>query len=165
MALAVPSRPRRAPFAALGRSDRAERRGRNVVGAAFLVPGVRPPVGEQLFRSRDHPGNEDEQVDGNASTHQRRRESAEGMAYHQDGTAAVFDGLDYGVGVIPPPGRLVLDGQIDRDCDVSALAQQGATRCQSHALPPPPWISAKVATVGHASRCAPWQLRGIRREL
>src|SRR3712207_6122866 len=26
----------------------------------------------------------------------------------------------------------------------------GATRCQSHALPPPPWISANVATTGHA---------------
>ena len=27
----------------------------------------------------------------------------------------------------------------------------GTTRCQSHALPPPPWISANVATIGERS--------------
>jgi hypothetical protein len=44
-------------------------------------------------------------------------------------------------------GRVVLAGKIDGDRSCPRSRSSGATRCQSQALPPPPWMSATVATV------------------
>ena len=96
-------------------------------------------------RRGDHPSDEDEQVDGDANANERRRKAAERVAHDHD-SATATDGLHDTVGVLLPASRLVLDREIDGDSVVPALVQRRPTRCQSHALPPPPWMSANVAT-------------------
>ena len=130
-------------------------RGRNVVVedivvAALLVGGVRPPVCEELARCRDHSRDEHEELGGDAGTDERSGEAPERVA-HDDEVTAIADCLDDRVGVLRPAGRDVLAGKIDGDRVVPLLAQLGATRCQSHDVPPPPWMSANVATAGEAT--------------
>jgi hypothetical protein len=78
----------------------------DVVVTGFLVAGVRPPVREALPRRRDHRRHQDEELDGNANAHQRRRKPAERVAHDHD-SAALADRLHDGVGVLLPTGRLV----------------------------------------------------------
>jgi hypothetical protein len=87
-------------------------------------------------------------------THERRRKPAERVAHDHD-SAAVADRLDDRVGVLLPTGRLVLAWEVDGDRVVSVLAQRGRNQCQSHALLPPPWMSANVPTAATLSEVPP----------
>jgi hypothetical protein len=94
----------------------------DVLVAALLVAGVRPPVFEELAGRGDHRRHEDEQLGGDARADKRCGEAAERVP-HQDEVAAIGDCLDDRVGVIPPAGRVVLAGEIDGDGVVAVLAQ------------------------------------------
>jgi hypothetical protein len=62
-------------------------------------------------------------------------------------TPATVAGCPYdGVGVLLPTGRPVLAREIHGDSVVPGLAQRRRNQVPSHALPPPPWMSANVAT-------------------
>jgi len=103
----------------------------DVVQAALLVAAVPPPVGEGLAGARDHPRDEDEEVDGASCTYERCREAAERVA-DDDQMWLVSDRLDDGVRVVPPASGVVLCRQIDGDRIVAALSQLG-----SHEVPVP----------------------------
>ena len=95
----------------------------DVLVSTLLVPGVRPPVCEELPGRRDHGRNQDEEVDGDAHAHERRRKAAERVAHdHDSGTIA--DRSHDGVGVRLPTGRLLLAREIHGDSVVPALAQR-----------------------------------------
>jgi hypothetical protein len=116
----------------------------DVVAPGLLVAGVRPPVGKQLSGRRDHRGDEDDEVDGHAVAHEWGREAAERVP-HDDDARPVADRVDGRVGVLPPAGRLVLAREIDCDPSCPCFRSRGTTRCQSQAVPPPPWTRANVA--------------------
>ena len=54
----------------------------------------------------------------------------------------------------PPAGRLLLARKSTATGSCPRSRSSGTTRCQSHALPPPPWISANVVMTGHARTSA-----------
>jgi len=84
----------------------------DVVVGAVLVAGVHPVVDRPLPRERDHGRHEDEQVD-------RHPVQTSGAVNPPSGR------LHDGVGVGRPPGRPVLDRQIDRHYVAPAAAQVG----------------------------------------
>ena len=86
---------------------------------------------EELPGRGNHPGDEDKQVDGDATADERRREAPERVAYDHDLVTAA-DCLHHGAGVRLPAGRLVLDREIDGDSVVPALR---ATRARPGANP------------------------------
>jgi hypothetical protein len=121
------------------------RRGRRPRRTRSLRNRCSPPVREQLAGRRDHRCDEDEEVDGHAGAHERCREPAERVAHDHDVTAA-GDRLDDGVGVLLPAGRFVLAREVGRNRIVAELAQCGDDQMPVPTAPPPPWMSANVAT-------------------
>jgi hypothetical protein len=96
----------------------------DVLVAALLVAGVRPPVCEELAGRGDHRRYEHEQLGADARAGERCGEAAERVP-HDDEVAAVADRLDDRVGVLPPVGRGVPAGEIDGDRVMAVLAQHG----------------------------------------
>jgi hypothetical protein len=96
----------------------------DVVLAALLVAGIRPPICEELAGRGDHRRHEHEQRGGAARADERHREVLERMA-NDDEVAAIADRLDDSVGVLPPAGRVVLAREIDGNGFVAVLAQLG----------------------------------------
>ena len=157
--MARPARPRaaRAPAApssprpVLSASPRRRARERDVVVedvlvAALLVAGVPPPVCEELAGRGDHRRHEDEQLGGDARADERRREAAERVP-HDNEVAAIADCLDDRVGVLPPAGRARPRwGRSTATGSWPCSRSSDETRCQSHEVPPPPWMSANVDT-------------------
>jgi hypothetical protein len=88
----------------------------------LIEAGVRGPVVGSLSRGRDHPGYQDQHVDGNPGGYQRRGEPAEGLRGN-DQAAAAAGRLDHGVGVLVQPGRVVVTGQVGRERVMAALPQ------------------------------------------
>jgi hypothetical protein len=130
----------------------------DVVVTGLLVAGVRPPVREALPRRRDRRRQKDEEIDGNANAHERRRKPAERVA-HDHNSAAVADRLDDGLGVLLPTGRLVLAGEVDGDRVVPVLAQRGRNQVPIPRASTTPWMSANVATAATLSEVPPANTR------
>jgi hypothetical protein len=73
----------------------------DVLVAALLIAGVRPPVVEGLAGGRNHSGDEDKQIGGPPRAYERRGEAAERVT-DNDQVLAISDGIDDRVRVVPP---------------------------------------------------------------
>jgi hypothetical protein len=96
----------------------------DVVVAALLAAGIRPPICEELAGRGNHRRREHEQRGGDARADERRREAAERVPDDNE-VAAIADRLDDSLGVFPPAGRVVLAGEIDGNGFLAVLAQLG----------------------------------------
>lgn len=102
-----------------------------------IKAGVRGPVVGRLSRGRNHPGHQDQHVDGNPGCYQRRGEPAEGLRGHDQATAAA-DRLEDGIGVLGQPGRVVVAGRSGARVSWPRSRSSCSTRCQYHPTSPAP---------------------------
>jgi hypothetical protein len=94
----------------------------DVVEPALLPAGVRPPRVEALAGRRDHRRNQDDQLDRGPGAHERRREAAERVPYH-DHVLMPRDRAGDSVRVLPPAGRRVAGREVDGDRSMPARVQ------------------------------------------
>lgn len=85
---------------------------------------VRPPRVEGLSGERDHRVEQDQQAHSMPSADDRRGKSAHRRG-DEDDVGAIADGIDDGVRVLEPAGRIVLGRQPDRDHRLSARGELG----------------------------------------
>lgn len=105
-----------------------------------LVAGVLPVLEGPLSGDRDHARHQDKQVDRHARADEGCGEAPERMRHHDD-VAAVAGRLHHHVGVGRPPGRRVLDRQVDGNPVVAAAPQLPCHHVPVETASPPPWIS------------------------
>jgi hypothetical protein len=134
------------------------------VSPCLLLHGLRParisePILSLLPWNKDHPSDEDEQINRKPISDQHCRVGAERRANH-DQVAPAIDRIDDGVGILPEAGSVVVTWQVGSD-DVMAPADAARAPPSASTSPRPRHHGPR-----RMSRCRallPWTARAPRR--